>query len=521
MTNFINELKKETNFTITENGAVAYKSTLNACLDAFGSLGAMRNIYKGRIIEIFSKAFYEDRETAMRMLFYMRDIRGGQGQRRVFREIIKWLAESYPQIIVQNLKNFLEFGRGDDLLCLLDYKFVKRDVLNFIAVTLSNDIEAMVKNEPCSLLAKWLPSENASSEETKRYARIIRGGLGYTPKQYRTILSRLRKYIGVVETKMSANKWKEIDYSSVPSKASINYTNAFYKHDCERYKNFVFNDASKKINAKALFPVDIVHKIMNSGREINQIKLFLYDAMWKNLPDYFEGKEETGICVVDVSGSMTGIPMEVAISLGMYNADKCRGAYKNHFITFSDHPELVEVVGENIVEKVRNITDANWDCNTNLEAVFDLILKTAIKSNCSEVDMPSKLYIISDMQFDQASGGEYDYRTWKRKEKKPFMKKMEEKYNAAGYKMPSIVYWNVRASNCGMFQQTIDDGYNCCMVSGYSPSLFKSIIEGTTYEEVEVTNSNGEKATLLKEKLDPMEIMYKTLYNERYDKVMI
>ena len=520
MTNFINELKKETNFTTTENGAVAYKSTLNACLDAFGSLGAMRHTYEGRIIEIFSKAFYEDRETAMRMLFYMRDIRGGQGQRRIFREIVKWLAKSYPQLVIENLKNFLEFGRGDDLLCLLDCKWTKPQVLKFIATQIQEDMVAKKLKKPCSLLAKWLPSENASSAETKRYANIIRKGLGYTPRQYRKTLSTLRAYLEVVETKMSANEWEKIDYAAVPSKASINYANAFYNHDCERYKDFVFNDAVKKVNAEALFPVDIVHKIMDRSRKIDQIKSALYDAMWKKLPNYLEGKEETGICVVDVSGSMTGLPMEVAISLGMYNADKCKGAYKNHFITFSDIPELVEITGKDIVEKVRNIEDANWDMNTNLEAVFDLILKTAIKSNCSETDMPSKLYIISDMQFDEA-GGEIDYKTWTYKPRKPFMKVMEEKYNAAGYKMPSIVYWNVSASDCGMFQQTIDDGYNCCMVSGYSPSLFKSIIEGTTYEEVEVVNSNGEKATILKEKLDPMEIMYKTLYNERYDCVVV
>ena len=259
----------------------------------------------------------------------------------------------------------------------------------------------------------------------------------------------------------------------------------------------VANDKAK-VNAGALFPVDIVHKVFER-RTIPQKDRILYGAMWKALPNYCADKDETGICVVDTSGSMGGQPIEVAISLGMYCADKCRGPFKNHFITFSNRPELQEVYGADIVEKVHNLERAGWDMNTNLEAVFDLILTTAKAHRLSKKDMPKKLYIISDMQFDEANseGG------WAspRRPRSTFMEAMNKKYQRAGYEMPVIVYWNVRASKCGMFQQTFE-GRQCCMVSGYSPSLFKSIIEGTTYEEYETKDEHGKTVKAVREKVD-------------------
>ena len=238
--------------------------------------------------------------------------------------------------------------------------------------------------------------------------------------------------------------------------------------------------------------------------------------MWKSLPNYLEGKEETGICMVDTSGSMYGTPYEVALSLGIYCADKCKGPFKNHFITFSENPELVSLQGADLVEKVSNIRCINAG-NTNFEAALDLILDTAVKYGTPQEDLPSKLYVISDMQFDVARC-ERHYTGWSFKytPTEPFMEKMRRKYEAHGYKLPSIVYWNVRASECGMFQQKFD-GEDCAMVSGYSASLFKSIIEGTTYEEVVSEDGKSTK----REKIDPLTVMLTTLNNPRYDKVWV
>jgi len=517
--NFLDELKRVNNQTVTENGAGALRSTMNACLDAFGSLAAMRFASDDEIIKTFLNAFWEDRALAMRLLFYVRDVRGGQGMRRVFRVIVQWLADYAPEYVVNNLDNFLVYGRGDDILCLLNTG-IKDDVIQWAKKQLCKDLNDCSNGRTCSLLAKWLPSENASSQTTRKLAREFIAGFGITARAYRIMLSRLRNYLKVVECKMSANEWDEIDYNIVPSKAGMKYSHAFVTHDADGYVSWLTGlaDGSAKVNAKALFPVDIIHKVMRNGDTMHD--RVLYDAMWKALPNYFGDTEETGLCVVDTSGSMYGLPMEVAISLGIYCADKCRGPFAGHFITFSAEPQLQQIKGKDIRDKAFSVYDADWGMNTNLEAVFDLILKTAKGCNTPAEDMPKKLYIISDMQFDQARLQEavfYDYirRKYVYSNVDSFMETMRQKYAAAGYEMPIIVYWNVRGSRCGMFQATYE-GEQCCMVSGYSPSLFKAILDGTTYEEVETVDAEGNTVTTVKETVDPMTVMLTTLNGERY-----
>ena len=519
---FLNALKEMDNFTETENGAVALSSTGKAVLDAFGTLAAMKNSPEDQILRTWQAAFNEDRELAMRLLFYVRDIRGGQGMRRVFRVIVKNMAYVQKDLIIKNLDNFLFFGRGDDMLCLLDTP-VKNDVIMWIGKVLTEDAKA----EYPSLLAKWLPSENASSRETKNYARIIIKGLHVTPRAYRRLLAKLRARIGIVETLMSQNRWEEIHFDKLPSRASMIYTDAFMRHVESNYIDYLkkLAEGDAKVNAGALFPVDIIHKVAEKVgyygyKDVKLQDVYLLTAMWNALPNYFGDTEETGLCVVDTSGSMYGLPLEVAVSLGMYCADKAKGPFHGNFITFSREPRLQHIVGDTIIDKFRNCLTDDWQANTDLEAVFDLMLNTAIANHLAPEDMPTKLYIISDMQFDVARGQNSYY--WDRNRgSKPhtFMDTMKLKYANAGYTMPAIVYWNVRASNCGMFQTTFE-GENCAMVSGYSPSLFKAVIEGTEWvEEVVVDKTTGEKKTVVKQKIDPVEVMRKTLMNERYDRV--
>ena len=295
------------------------------------------------------------------------------------------------------------------------------------------------------------------------------------------------------------------------------YSDAFYKHVKDNYESYLKDLASgnSKVNANALFPVDIIHRIYERiyNQHLTKKDIILNDAMWKALPNYFEeaGIDETGICVVDTSGSMCGTPLEVALSLGLYCADKAKGPFKDHFITFSARPKLQKIKGENIFEKVRGMERADWDMNTNIEAVFDLILETAVKNNMKQEDIPNKLYIISDMQWDYCVSSN----THRRVHKETLIETMRNKYADYGYILPAIVYWNVRNSSCGMFQEDIDS--NCCFVSGYSPSLFKAVLLGTEYEEE--ISSSGEKIT--KVKLDPMTIMLNTLNSERYDPVWV
>ena len=519
MNKFWDYMKKETNWTSTENGAGAYNSTMNACLDMFGALGAMRHSSDADIISLFKNAFNENPDFAVKMAFYFRDIRGGQGTRRQFRVIMKWLAENSPKYVINNLSNFMEYGRGDDFLCLLD-----TDIAEIVIKTMMSILELDYKNmkagKPVSLLSKWMPSVNASSSVSRHYALQICKTCGWSSKMYRKLLSKLRAYLDVVEVKMSAQQWQNINYEAVPSKASMIYNEAFYRHDIEGYDKYLRNVANgqAKVNAGALYPVDIIHKIFND--KITQKDRLLYDAMWNNLPNYFGDKEETGICVVDTSGSMYGEPMDVAISLGLYCADKCRGPFANKFITFSSKPALIDVQGADIVSKAIGCTRADWMMNTNLEAVFDLILKTAVANDTPNSDLPKKLYIISDMQFDEATGiNRYSRYGVSTKHKHiTFMAQMKQRFALCGYDMPAIVYWNVRASKCGMFQETVD-GENCCMVSGYSPSLFKAVINGTTYTTETMVAADGQTIMQEKQTIDPINVMLTAIRNERYDAV--
>lgn len=514
MNSFIETMK---NFGETENGAIAYNSTCNALLDAFGSLGAMKDSPEEDIINIFSKAYDENPDYAMKLLFYMRDIREGQGMRRVFRICCHWLAYTHRDALCRNLQYISEYGRWDDLINLFyNQPDVRDEAGKIILNQLKADTIAARDGGNVSLLGKWMPSNNASSKITKNMAHMLATYLHMTPKLYRKTLAYLRKHIDVVECKMSGNEWDKINYPTVPSHASSNYVNAFWKHDANNYQKYLLDVAIGKatINAGALFPADIVHKYFNTIGD-SVVRAAVADAQWKALPNYLGDSIETGICVVDTSGSMNGRPLEVALSLGLYCADKCRGPFKNHFITFSRRPQLQEIVGDTFIDKLKNMYRTEWNMNTDIEAVFDLILMTAKDSRCKPEDMPKKLYIISDMQFDQARTIYYDCFSGKPIYKAPFMQTMKQKFKDAGYEMPALIYWNVRQSNCAMFHDTFD-GEDCCFVSGYSPVLFKNILEGTEY--VEVTNADGTKE--IKQKIDPMNVMMTTLNSERYAPIM-
>ena len=276
-----------------------------------------------------------------------------------------------------------------------------------------------------TLLGKWLKSENSSSKETKRLAAITRKHFGMNSKQYRKSLSQLRAKIGIVERKMSANEWSEINYEHLPSKAGFLYRNAFYRHDFERYSDYMtaVTQGHAKINAKTLYPYEIVKQALYSTNTQ------LLQNYWNNLPDYLKGNSSNALAVIDVSGSMTGTPMDVAISLGLYMAEKNTGAFHNHFITFSEVPHLVEIKGNNICEKVRFIQRSEWGYNTNLERVFDTILRTAVKNNLPQEQIPETLYIISDMQFDCACGyHQYDV----------LLEHIADKFKIAGYEMTTL-----------------------------------------------------------------------------------
>lgn len=478
MNTLINAIENKQNLTTTENGAVTLKSSLKATVDFFALGGSLRTASDDTVIQLFSKAFAEDPFVAMKVLFFIRDARGGSGERKTFRTCFAWLAKEYPDVAIKNLHNVVEFGRWDDLYCTRGTSVWTNHVLPMIQTE-------WFKGGTPSLAWKWFCSENSSSKETKKIASEIRNFLGISPRTYRKTLSAKRAELDVVERKMCSKNWDQINYKAVPSKAALNYKGAFEKHDGVRYAQFIADVKAGKttINAGTLYPYDIVEKCFVADDSAT------LDVLWNALPNYMEADASNGIVVADVSGSMSGRPMAVSISLAMYISERNKGAFKDRFITFSENPTLQKVIGNNIREKVSNLQRADWGMSTNLESVFNLILDTAKEHNIPASELPSKIYIVSDMEFDAALG--YPNMT--------LFQNIHEAYKSAGYECPELVFWNVNARN---IQSPIKfDEKGTCLVSGCSPSILTSLLSGN------ITS--------------PEQIMLDTINVKRYDTVVV
>lgn len=508
---FLDSLKRNTNYTKTENGAIAHKSTLNAVYDLFALGGAYRNRSDEDCILLFKKAFEEDNLLALKCLFYLRSINGGQGERRFFRVCYNWLSKEYPDIALKNLKCIPNYGRWDDLYSLVDTP-LEKDVFNFFGEQLDKDLMSLEKNPNMgvSLLGKWLKSENASSKETKRLADKTRKALKYSHKDYRKILSALRTRINIVEKLMSENRWEEIEFDKIPSRAGLIYRNAFAHKDIisDKYANFI-NSKNTKVNAKTLYPYDIVKgvtdKIEDYGWGFSKTSSILLDKVeretlnkyWENQNDYLNGKSCKMMCIVDTSRSMLSsninsriAPIDVAISLGIYCAERVEGPFKNYYISFSSHPQLVKVEGIDFCDKVHRIYKNSIVENTNLRAAFDLLKDIILRDNVKQEDIPEQLVVISDMEIDAGSCWRDEYR------RKTEMEEIKEEWTRANLKMPKLVYWNVNARNNIILEDSNND--DVTFVSGCSPIIFKSVIEGKSGIQLMLDILNSEKYASIK-----------------------
>ena len=499
--NFIENMKEtlneEMNETYTENGALMYRTSGKALLDLNFAVSSMRNMTEPEIIKKFMAAYGEDKMLALKWLFFARDARGGLGERRLFRVCFKHLVTIDKEVVIKLVPLIQEYGRWDDLLCLVD-----TDLADIVYKTIKNQLYLDYKNsldkKPVSLLAKWLPSENTSSQKTRKMARQIIVGLETTPKYYRTLLAHLRKYIKIVETLMSENQWGEIEYPTVPSRANLIYKNAFLKHDEERRKEFLssLDKGETTINAGVLYPHDIVHRYIEYHgwkEEVRKEVDSTLENLWKSLPDYVEGESNT-ICVADGSGSMTSkvgrtniSALSVANALAIYFAERCKGDFKDKYITFSSRPELVDLgCGENLRERIAIALQNNEVADTNIQKTFELILTTAVKNNLPQNEMPKNILILSDMEFNQGTSGTG----------KKLFKEIEDEYKAAGYKLPRLIFWNIDSGNLGV--PVRENELGVALVSGFSPTIIKMV---------------------LSEKTDPYECLLEQLNSERYQKI--
>ena len=491
MNSILRGLQEVNNYKETENGGIALKSTLSAVYDLFALCGAYRGRSEADCILMFKNAFEEDRELALKCLFYLADCRGGQGERRFFRVCFNWLAKNYPEVAKKNIRLIPEYRRWDDVLYSCVDTPVENDALAFIKEQMLLDMECKTP----SLMAKWLPSENASSVATRTMGNLVREYLHWTHKQYRVVLSALRTRINIVEKLMSQNRWSEIEFDKIPSRAGLIYKNAFARRDiiAKKYEDFA-KSTDTKVNADTLYPYEVVSKVINSGRSYRGLHMSntdraIVEKYWNNLPDYFGGKQSNILCVVDTSGSMCGneasAPINVAISLGMYAAERAGGPFKDHYISFSSRPQLIRVEGVDFADKVYRIYDTNLCENTNLTATFDMLLNIADRPDTKEEDLPSTIVVISDMEIDQGAGW---YNPWG-KNTETEMDKVRQKWAAHGHKLPKLVYWNVDARS----NTILDKGEGVSFVSGMSPTIFESVITGKSGKDLMLDKLNSDR----------------------------
>lgn len=486
MNTLLNGMKQSANVCRTENGGASYKSTMDGLMDLFALGGAYRSRAEEDVILLFDKAFKEDETYALKCLFYLRDVRGGQGERRFFRTVCKWLAKNHTEAMRRNLIHVPSYGRWDDLYIFVDTP-LETDALDIMKHQFALDLESKTP----SLLAKWLKSENTSSVESQKLGKLTRKYFGLTARQYRKSLSLLRERINVVERLMSAGRWDEIEFDKIPSKAGLIYRNAFARRDMikEKYESFA-KSADTKVNAGTLYPCDVVKQARElmmpnywSSRKVamDDTERLMLNKYWDNLTDYFNNATFNGVAVVDTSGSMTSTygtsiaPIDVAVALGLYCADKCRveSPFYNHYITFSRTARLVETTGVDFCDKVKRITAANLCENTNIESVFNLLINTIKRNHVPAADIPENVVIISDMEFDSCT----EYNRWNSNYQSDLEKLVERFTRETSYECPKLIFWNVNARNDRIPMQ---DNGRVTFVSGYSPVIFDMVMTGKT-----------------------------------------
>ena len=505
---FMNAVKQtlDNEYNVTENGAVGFRTTGKELLDLNFAVASLRKMSDEEVAKRFMKAFCENKMLAMKWLFYARDARQGIGERRLFRVVMKYLVESNPEMVIPVINLIPEYGRYDDLWCLLDNEESAKVVYQIVDKQLKEDWDNMSDGKPISLTAKWMPSINASSKNTKEYGKKLCKALHMSEREYRKALSKLRKYLDVVEVKMSNKDWSGIKYEAVPSRANLIYNNAFLRNDEARRREYLgkLEKGETKINASTLFPHDIVHKyaIHNWWKCSLNKKDATIEALWKALPDTVNGCGNT-IVVADGSDSMTTqvdrsssvTALEVANALAIYFAEHSSGQFKDKYITFSKRPQIVDFSNATSLHDKLQIALAHDECaNTNIEKVFDLILDTAIKNRMKQEDLPQNILIISDMEFDRCASCGDNRSSWNfKKPSKKLFDMIALKYANAGYSIPRLVFWNVN-SRTGTIPVK-ENELGVALVSGFSVNIAKMVLSN---------------------KLDPYECLLETLNSERY-----
>ena len=487
--NFAEAAKVNAVFTRTENGAVALNTTGDARLDFFGTAGSLRKAEKERVTRLFSEAWKVDPLFATKIAFYARDVRGGLGERQTFRTILQYMALYHPEGLRLNMDLIGVYGRYDDLYCLIGTP-LEDEMWAAMKKQFEEDRQNLQAGNAISLLAKWIKTADASSERTRKLGILTAQKLGYSVYEFKRLVRAMRKQIGVVEALMSAGRWDEIRYSAVPSRAMMIYRNAFMKHDAERYGQFIHKavNGETKIHSAALYPYDIVEKVLHMGWRTQQIiEDEALEAQWRQLPDYVE-KGTNALVIADTSGSMYGRPLATSVGLAVYFAERNTGAYHNMFMSFSGTSRIQVLKGDTLAQKIGSIDMNDWQGNTNLQAAFNHVLEIALTNHVPPEEMPKSLIVISDMEIDYCGD-----KNW------TFYEMMARRFESYGYRIPNIIFWNVDSRHEVFHADKTRTGVQ--LVSGQAASMFRQVLRCVG--------------------MNPVEAMEKIINSERYAPIAV
>lgn len=507
MEKFGNALKEtvesnEFNVSVTENGAVGYETTGKELLDMNYQISSMRKMSEEEIQDKFTKVYFENKLLAIKFLFFVGDVREGVGERRLFRICYKCLSILNPDAAIALINLVPEYSRWDNLIYVIENETsvsnanVLMSIYDVMKRQIGEDLQGMKEGKTISLLAKWLPSISTKNPTKRQFRKSFMGYIGWSNEEYRTNLSSLRKYLGIVERKMSNGEWDKIEYEAVPSCANLMYNKAFFNHDKERREQYIdaVKNGEKKINASVLFPHSILQKYYDDSTE----KRDDIEVLWKNLPDYMKG-DGYSISVLDTSGSMfynrtkDGTPIGIiAMAIAIYCAQRASGYLKDKIITFSEKPKFLTFEKcESLFDYYKALKAYSEYANTDIEAVFDLLLRAAVRNDLSQEDLPKNIIIESDMEFDECAMSHSE------SVHSPVLFEMiKEKWERRGYKLPRLIFWNIYSRNNTVPIKTNDLGI--CLVSGFSPAILKMV---------------------LSDELDPYKNLVNVLNGERYNPV--
>lgn len=489
----------------TENGALSFPTTDDARLDLF--FKTVRGINVTDLYQLIEKSWEISKRDTLRTMFYVRDCRGGKGEKKIFWHFMIWLWDNHREYFINNMHCVPHYGSFKDLKRIMESHdedgslmcvartavggALSKTVISFWCDVIKKDTESMDSGNPISLAAKWIPIQDT------RFCKEM----GLTHKNFRKAIRALRDKLDIVECKMSANEWEKITFERVCSLSMKKYSSSFKKHCEERFSEYLksVKKGEKKMNVSQLYPSDISRELLNEPTAASCDEETLNIAWEQLLLKTRKNLSSKFLCVVDTSGSMNGMPLQVAVSLGLFLSELYpESTFYRKFITFSNSPKLQTAEGNTLKERIMNISKSEWSMNTDLQKVFDLVL-----SSSKPEDHPDVLIILSDMQFDEAVK-ENRSQCWgiqeeenEKKEELTNLAAIEEKYKKAGIKRPKLIFWNLREGTVDFPANTSTP--NCALVSGYSPSILETLLD------------TGD--------ITPMNVFRRTIDSYRYDMV--